>query len=471
MQPSEVAGPPPERHARLNSHEQLKYGSITVLGLAYAAWNVLGFLENSSTPILTLLCAIASLLLSAGILARQQFNPLSPALILLLFAQLYFAARFSLSAGQYGDWHAFAFICYILFLVGIYIVLQTNLFSVRLIRKLASYDHIRSRSRVAAITTAAYSCYVLLVLYLLRVTNDEFDPFLLVLRSLATRLAIAEQGLSPILLLAGFISTLGITGAFVLAHRYRSYWLLLLWVATLACMSMALGSRGQIVIPIFQLVIATAVCTRNYMRVLLWLLPPLIVAAVLFSTWFLSIREGGDGTLEDYSIFDRFDAYQNWLNGLSSDGIQFSFGESIPNAIAQFIPRSALPEKPYYFSTEMTRRLFTEAFNMGINLDFGGNAEAVYNFFLAGPFLFGIFIGWLCRILFRLLQTARQTSSPVLGNIYAQGVLLPASFFFAGWINSHLIFVCLGYTMLSILSIRLFCKRSLGMPSGARDMV
>jgi oligosaccharide repeat unit polymerase len=234
---------------------------------------------------------------------------------------------------------------------------------------------------------------------------------------------------------------------------------------------MALGSRGQIVIPIFQLVIATAVCTRNYMRVLLWLLPPLIVAAVLFSTWFLSIREGGDGTLEDYSIFDRFDAYQNWLNGLSSDGIQFSFGESIPNAIAQFIPRSALPEKPYYFSTEMTRRLFTEAFNMGINLDFGGNAEAVYNFFLAGPFLFGIFIGWLCRILFRLLQTARQTSSPVLGNIYAQGVLLPASFFFAGWINSHLIFVCLGYTMLSILSIRLFCKRSLGMPSGARDMV
>jgi oligosaccharide repeat unit polymerase len=470
MQPSEVAGLPPERLARLNSSQQLKYGFITVLGLAYAAWNALGFLEHSNTPTLTLLCVIASLLLSAGILARQQFNPLSPASALLLFAQLYFAARFSLSAGQYGSWHAFVFACYILFLFGVYIVLQTNLFSVRLVRKLASYNRTRSRSRVVTITMVAYGCYVLLVLYLLRATNDDFDPFSLVLRSLATRLAIAEQGLSPILLLAGFFSTLGITGAFVLAHRYRSYWLLLLWMVTLACMSMALGSRGQIVIPIFQLVIATAVCTRNYMRVLLWLLPPLIVGTVLFSTWFLSIREGGDGTLDEYSIFDRFDAYQNWLNGLASDGIQFSFGESIPNAIAQFIPRSALPEKPYYFSTEMTRRLFTEAFNMGINLDFGGNAEAVYNFFLAGPFLFGIFIGWLCRILFRLLQAARQMSSPVLGNIYAQGMLLPASFFFAGWINSHLIFVCLGYVMLSILSARLFCTRSPGKTLGPHGM-
>ncbi len=435
--------------------------TILVLGLGYAAWNVLGFLEYSNTPWLTLPCAIVALLLSAGILACQRFDPLSPVSVLLLFAQLYFAARFSLSDGRFGGWHTFVFICYIFFLGGIYAVLQAKLFSVRTIQKLVRRSRVRDYSRVAATTTVVYVFYVALVLFLLHATNDDFDPVALVLKSLATRLAIAEQGLSPILLLAGFFSSIGITGAFVLAHRYRRPWLLILWVITLACTSMALGSRGQIVIPIFQLVIAAAVCARNYMRVLMWLLPPLIGATVIFSTWFLSIREGGDGTMDEYSIFDRFDAYHNWLDGLRSDGIQFSPGESIPNAIAQLIPRSVLPTKPYYFSTEMTRRLFTEAFEMGINLDFGGNAEAVYNFFLLGPFLFGIFMGWLCRLLYRLLQACRQSASPILSAIYAQGLLLPASFFFVGWINSQLIFVCLGYLVFSTLSLNIFSAKHL----------
>jgi hypothetical protein len=451
--------------ARLPSDRGFARGAlITSLCMVYGAWVVVGFFQADSISGLAMACVVLSLFLSTFILASQDFDPLSPTAMLLLFAQVYFAARFSLADHRFGDWHGFVFLCYTLFLLGVLLVVHVRLFSVNMVRVLVRRSRVAARGRIMSITCLTLFAYMAIVLYLLRATNDSLEPLSLLLASLATRLAIAEQGLSPFLLLSGFLSTIGITGAFVLAQHYKVKSMLLLWLLVLAGAAMALGSRGQIIIPLFQLILAAAVCTRNYIKLLMWLAPPLVAFTVAFSTWFLAMREGGGGAPDDYSIFDRFDAYRNWLEGLHDGGIQFSFGESVWSAAAQFVPRSMFPEKPYYFSTEMTRRFFSGAFDLGINLDFGGIAESVYNFHILGPFVFGIFIGWMCRMLYQLRKLARESSSPVLAVVYAQGLMLPASFFFVGWINSNLIFIASGYVFLSLLSVRLFCMPNRSTP-------
>lgn len=440
------------------SSRSIARGGLIITGfLIYCVWVIAGFCQADHFSVLAMACLIMSLLLSIFILASQDFDPLSPVAILLLFAQLYFAARFSLADRRFGDWHGFVFLCYTLFLLGMLLVLHAKLFSVDKVNVLSQRPNVAGQGRIVSITGLALLAYVAVVLHLLLATNDSLDPLSLLLGSLVTRLAIADQGLSPLLLLSGFLSTIGITGAFVLVQHYKIKSMLFVWLLVLACAAMALGSRGQIIIPLFQLIFAAAVCTRNYVKLLVWFAPPLIFFTVAFSTWFLAMREGGGDAPDDYSIFDRFDAYNNWLEGLQDGGVQISFGESLWNAIAQFVPRSMFPEKPFYFSTEMTRRFFPNASELGINLDFGGIAESVYNFHLFGPFLFGIFIGWMCRLLYQILKLVRSGGSPVLAVIYAQGLLLPASFFFVGWINSNLIFVASGFVFLSMVCVRLFC--------------
>jgi len=447
---------------KASSYLSPDFGRASIIALsvcAYAIWIATGFAESDAGGIVTVLCAVASVLISAVILSTQHFNPLSPVGMLLLFTQLYFAARFSFATARFGGWHTFVFVCYLLYLLGILIVLQARLFGVSLVRPLTSRFELRSAKTVYVMTFLCLLVYVAIVFCLLKATNDDLSPLTLVLSSLATRLAIAEQGLSAVLLLSSAFSTIGLSGAFILTQHYKRKTPLVLWVITLALASMALGSRGQLVIPLLQLVIAAAVCARSYLKLLIWTAPPLTVFTVVFSTWFLSVREGGADTPDDYSIFDRFDAYRNWLEALSFNGTQFSFGESIGSAMAQVVPRSVFPEKPFYFSTEMTRRFFNDAFQIGINLDFGGIAESFYNFHFIGPVLFGAFTGWLCRLMYHVYIEARRRSSPVLAIVYAQGMLLPASFFFVSWINSNLIFVTVGYYIFSFITVNVFCVR------------
>jgi hypothetical protein len=129
----------------------------------------------------------------------------------------------------------------------------------------------------------------------------------------------------------------------------------------------------------------------------------------------------------------------------SAKGIEILPGDSIRKFLFQFLPRQLYPEKPYYFSTDMTRLYLPQAFANGINLDFGGIAESVYNFGPFGPAVFGLFLGWIgCRI-DQYKHHAYQMNDATSAYIYSQGAVIPASFFFIGWINTPMIFVIIGF--------------------------
>ena len=242
----------------------------------------------------------------------------------------------------------------------------------------------------------------------------------------------------------------GTAVSFLLWKIFNSRISLVAWILLLAYSSLTLGSRGIVVIPLIQLMIALSLLMPNPKKLLIVVIP-ILIGLYSFSMWFASAREGLDETKSDYSIFDRFDAYDNWLQSLNKNGIIIKPGDSFIAAPLQLLPRKLFPNKPYYFSTEMTRINRVEAFNRGVNLDYGGLAESVYNFGLLGPLLFGIFIGWISRHIEKFRRAALVNNSPVDAFIYSQGVMIPSFFIFVGWINTSLIFVVIGFIFNTII--------------------
>jgi hypothetical protein len=104
----------------------------------------------------------------------------------------------------------------------------------------------------------------------------------------------------------------------------------------------------------------------------------------------------------------------------------------------------------------MTKIYIPDAFDRGVNLDFGGIAESVYNFGPFGPPLFGFFLAWTVLVLDKLKQRAQQGKNAIYAYVYSQGALIPASFFFIGWINTAMIFGVIGF----ILTLKIFQKIS-----------
>lgn len=427
-----------------------RLGALGYLGLM-CILQLQGSFAWASIP----LCMLSAML-TLSILERHRYDLRSSVVLLLLFCQVYFAGRPSMASEPWGWYYILGWLAYDLFLGGLLMGLERADHSSAAASRPATGSPSRAgQSRLLAVSTLMLLGYLGIVQRLLQATGADGDFLALVFTSLATRLAIAAEGLSALLQLSYVVSTFGLGCAFVLWHAYRSRVCLLAWLGAIGYGAMVLGSRGALVFPLLQLLLAASLLAKQPLRLLAMVGAPFVVAVNVFSVWYLAAREGAETTDDGYSLLDRFDAYANWLRALAEDGPVFAPGRSLVDAALQFVPRQYFPEKPYYFSTEMTRQYQRAAFDRGINLDFGGIAESFYNLGWLGPLLFGLFMAWAATHIERIRLDAMHRRSAMEAFVYAQGALLPASFFFVGWINSNLLFVALGFLVSAFVLRRL----------------
>lgn len=418
-----------------------------LLAIVYLGWLIVSQLYHPQFYVAVPLVLISGTL-TLVILEHFRYDPRSSAVLLLVICQLYFFGRTDFVSLPWGWYYVLGHAAYLVFLVGL--LAGVKLFGVKA-RSCTGKSPGRSRpaprlSRLYTVGLATFIGYSLGLNYLLSATGASGSFIELVFQSLATRLMIAESGLSPVLQLMYVLSSFGLGCAFILWQDHRHRLPIFAWLLLIGYSALVLGSRGAIVIPVIQILLAVSLLLKRPLRLLAVLVVPLVIAINLFSTWYLAAREGQD-TLQDdnYSVLNRFDAYENWLRFSADQGLEISPGASIPAVFMQIVPRRLYENKPYYFSTEMTRRYVPEAFDRGINLDFGGIAESVYNFGVLGPPLFGLFLAWVACRLDRLKCRAFLQRDPLSAFVFAQGALIPASFFFVGWINTSMIYVVVGY--------------------------
>ena len=437
-----------------------KRGSLTPLNAArlmttlYLAWLLLSQLDHpqfyAAVPLV-----FASSVLTLLVLEHFRYDPRSSGVLLLIICQLYFFGRADFISQPWGWYYILGHASYLIFLLGLFA--GVKLFAGTAKRQShearAAPRPIPKASRLYVVGIATFIGYALGLNYLLSSTGASGSFIELIFQSLATRLAIAETGLSPVLQLMYVLSAFGLGTAYILWQDHKQRLPMVAWLLLMGYSALVLGSRGAIVLPVIQILLATSLLLKRPLRMLAALVVPLVVAVNVFSTWYLAAREGLDALADDnYSVLNRFDAYENWLRFSTDRGFELKPGASIPAMFLQFVPRRLYEDKPYYFSTEMTRIYAPDAFDRGINLDFGGIAESVYNFGPLGPPLFGLFLGWVVGKMDRFRNRAHQLRDPLSAYIFAQGALIPASFFFVGWINTAMIFGVIGF----LLTIKIF---------------
>lgn len=425
-----------------------------LLAIAYLGWLLLSQLEHPQFYIAVPLVFVSGIL-TLLVLENFRYDLRSSAVLLLVICQLYFFGRTDFVSRPWGWYYILGHAAFLTFLLGLFA--GVKLYGNRAeTRPRAADMHARPiprLSRLYAVGVVTFIGYALGLTYLLSATGASGSFIELVFQSLATRLAIADTGLSPVLQLMYVISSFGLGCAFILWQDHHHRLLIIAWLLLIGYSALILGSRGAIVIPMIQILLAISLLIRQPLRMLVALAVPLVISINIFSTWYLAAREGLDALQDDnYSVLNRFDAYENWLRFSADQGIEIKPGASLPAVFLQFVPRRIYPDKPYYFSTEMTRLYVPEAFDRGVNLDFGGIAESVYNIGPLGPPLFGLFLGWVACRLDRFKHQAHRQRDPLSAYLFAQGALIPASFFFVGWINTAMIYVIIGF----FLTIKIF---------------
>ena len=400
-------------------------------------------LVGAHHPVVVISLYIFSSSLTIIILERELYDIRSSIVLLLICCTLYFAGRPTFADGHFGWYFIFAQAVYILFLTGLLIGLCIGWAKQNYDNNLISTAN---KNRFIYITILAMIIYFALHRYILHAVGAQGNFVELVFTSILTRSAMTEKGLSPLLQFSYICMIFGLASAFVLWRNFKLRVFVSIWLLLIGYVALTLGSRGNLVIPIIQLLLATSLMIPNPRRLILMIIP-LVFAISVFSIWFSSAREGISEVNTEYSLLDRFDAYDNWLTSISKNGILIDPGVSLRDAPLQFFPRQFFEDKPYYFSTQMTRLYHQDAFDRGVNLDYGGIAESIYNFGMFGPLCFGIFIGWVATRLEKIRHHALHTHSAMSAFIYSQGALLPASFFFVGWINTSLLFTVVGFIL------------------------
>ncbi len=122
------------------------------------------------------------------------------------------------------------------------------------------------------------------------------------------------------------------------------------------------------------------------------------------------------------AIINRADAFGNfdvYIGALELGQIDTKPLSSFPDALQQYVPRDFYPNKPYYFSSEMTRRLLPEVFEGGATYDFTGIAEWIHNFGFAFLPLFGIFPA----IILAVAQRCYRDGDPFVSYLYVYNLL------------------------------------------------
>lgn len=426
---------------------------IRLLLFFYIAWVALNQISHPLFYLTTPLALISGLL-SLLVLEHFRYDLRSSAVLLLIICQLYFFGRLDFVSQPWGWYFVLGHAAYLLFMVGL--LVGVKLFGKRgpsyLTKQRLSYSSAPAR-RLYIVGYGTLAGFVLGLNYLLSLTGASGSFVELIFQSLATRLTIAESGLSPLLQFIYILSNFGLGCGFVLWRDHRRSTLIIAWVMVLGYSALVLGSRGAIILPLMQILLATSLLLKRPLILIGSLALPLLIAVNVFSTWYLAAREGHDSLGdESYSVLNRFDAYENWLGFSASQGMEIAPFASIPAAFLQFVPRRLYQEKPYYFSTEMTRTYIPSAFDNGINFDFGGIAESIYNFGPLGAPIFGLFIGWVVCMIDRFKERACQFKDSLSAYIFSVGALIPSFFFTVGWINSALIFAVIGF----IINIKIF---------------
>ncbi|ELQ2337065.1 oligosaccharide repeat unit polymerase [Vibrio vulnificus] len=400
---------------------------------------MINFLD-AELPFLLITIYLLLILLSLFVLHVVKFDFRSPVSILLAISSLYLTLRTSFATSNFGIYYIFLLIAYNFFLFGLLLSLVLH----RKNHKLENAKELvyKNVTLVKLLNMIFMLLYVSLVQYILYRVGATGNLVELIFLSLKTRLTITSEGLSPLLQLSYIINTFGVGLSFILWKAFAHKKFLLIWFAILLYYALVLGSRGAIVLPVLQIALAFSVYRKDVFRVLFKIFLPIIIITVVFSTWFISAREGRESIDSSYSLLSRFDAYENWLRVTSDNGLVVEPAISLLDAPLQFVPRSFYADKPYYYSTEMTRRYVPSAFNRGVNLDFGGISESIFNFYLLGPFIFGLFLGFICNLVRKIYDIALHTKSYIHAIIYSQSIFIPSSFFFIGWINSAMLLVC-----------------------------
>jgi len=427
-----------------------------LFAFVYLTWLILNQVDHEHYYFAVPLVLISSILTWLA-LEHFRYDLRSSVVILIVICQIYFFGRVDFISRPWGWYYILSQAAYLMFMTGL--LVGVKLFGNKIQgNKIPPSPHqvlrqIPSARRLYAVGVVTLAAYTAGLSHLLTSVGASGSFMELVFQSLATRLAIADNGLSPLLQLMYVLSSFGLGCGYILWHDHKHRLLFIAWIFLLAFSALVLGSRGAIVLPVIQIILATSLLIRRPLRTLGLLALPLIIVVNVFSTWYLAAREGQDALSdESYSLLNRFDAYENWLGFSASQGLEIAPGASIPAVFLQFVPRRLYPEKPYYFSTEMTRIYVPEAFDRGVNLDFGGIAESIYNFGPIGPPLFGLFLSWLACRIDRFKEQALQLRDPLYAYIFAQGVLIPSSFFFIGWINTAMVFGIIGF----LLTIKIF---------------
>jgi len=419
----------------------------------YIAWIVINQLPHPLFYIVVPL-AIVSGVITLLILERFRYDFRSSAILLILICQLYFFGRVEFVSKPWGWFYVLGHAAYMLFLVGMFggiKFFRSN--KLKIVSRSTTSFQPASASNLYIIGFSTLIVFYAILEYILMQVGASGTFLQLVFQSLSIRLSIAESGLSPLLQLIYLLSNFGLGCGFILWRDRRKLFLLLAWIVMLAYSALVLGSRGAIIFPILQILLATSLLVKKPVRLLASVAIPFVIIVNVFSVWYLSAREGQDSlSNEGYTLLSRFDAYENWLGYSANQGLEFSPFASLPSAFMQFVPRKIYPDKPYYFSTEMTRTYIPDAFDSGINLDFGGIAESVYNFGPIGPLFFGFFIAWVISLMDRFKGWASNLNDSLSAYIFSLGALMPAFFFTIGWINTALIFVVIGF----ILNIKVF---------------
>lgn len=191
-------------------------------------------------------------------------------------------------------------------------------------------------------------------------------------------------------------------------------------IVTLLLMSPIFGSRGIIIGIIFFLLLIYS----NYGKKLslYYLLPFLFFSLITFvilgelrnilltkeisEIAFFTIMQDINFQNILTGIASRFDSFANFSLFLDQYNYHFIMlnPESIEALPQQFIPRNYLPDKPMYFSSEMTARLMPEVFEMNTTYDFSGMAEAIMNFGWFFVYLPGILSGFILAFLEKIKQ-------------------------------------------------------------------
>lgn len=405
-------------------------------------------------------------LISGGLmmyaLEKSRYDPRSSLSILLLFCCLYFYFRVDFGLQERSAAYLFVAFSCLLFLAGLILGLtefykpKMGMLTARAVAFDGSFlnESVKYR-RLIKVSWFSLAVSFITVIALLKAVGAPFFGIEIVFSSLKTRLAIADRGLSFGLQIVYFTMAVGLGTAFVGWIGGGGKLLPACWLVFILYFGLAFGSRGAVVLPLLQLLLAYCVLARRPFFTLGLVLLPFVIMVQVFSGWFLGAREGRQIALSDsysheFSLLSRFDAIENWIGLVAENGQPYSPMSSIPAALLQVVPRRLMEEKPYYFSTEMTRSYLPEASERGVNLDFGGIAESMYNFGVLGPPLFGLFLAFIVSSLDRLLVRSRLCRSATGAYLYAYGALIPASFFFVGWINSSMIFVLVNYVFVYI---------------------